>query len=101
MAVKGAEAKQKITQKILETFPNSFIYDKEIRIPVEENGEIIQIKITLTAAKVAVSPDGMEAVPAATPASDGVLDFSTHAERIEPTDEEKHNIASLLQSLGL
>ena len=34
MAVKGAILKQEIAQKILETFPNSFLYNdgKEIRI---------------------------------------------------------------------
>ena len=34
MAAKGTESKAKITEKILEVFNNSFINDKEIRIPM-------------------------------------------------------------------
>ena len=55
---RGAESKELITQKILETFEGSFKYDKEIRIPMLENGEIVQVKVTLTAAKVNVESGG-------------------------------------------
>ena len=50
---RGAEAKKIVIDKLLKTFENSFLYNdgKEIRIPIEENGEIIQIKVALTAAK--------------------------------------------------
>ena len=65
MAARGAEAKLEITKKLLEVFPNSFMYNegKEIRIPVVENGEVIQIKVTLTAAKTNVDIGGDTAVP--------------------------------------
>ena len=100
MAVKGAEAKLEITNKILELFPGSFKYDKEIRIPVIENGEEVQIKISLTAAKVNVERDG------------GVLDFTKKTETtaqttsaapqsFEPTEEEKNIVNDLLSKLGL
>ena len=51
---KGQKAKKIISDKILNIFEDSFLYSdgKEIRIPIEEDGEIIQIKVTLTAAKV-------------------------------------------------
>ena len=39
MAARGAESKAKIIEKILTTFENSFQYDKEVRIPMYENGE--------------------------------------------------------------
>ena len=47
MAARGSEAKEFITKKLLETFDGSFLYNngKEIRIPVTENGENLQIKI--------------------------------------------------------
>ncbi len=94
MAARGAEAKQNITKKILETFDGSFTYDKEIRIPVIENGEVVQIKITLTAAKVNVEHGGDVAVPgAATPA--------TNSQLTELTEEEKKETADLLASLNL
>ena len=100
MEAKGAEAKLEITNKILELFPGSFKYDKEIRIPVIENGEEVQIKVSLTAAKVNVERDG------------GVLDFTKKTETtaqttsaapqsFEPTEEEKNIVNDLLSKLGL
>ena len=103
MAVKGAESKIKISQKILETFDGSFLYNdgKEIRIPLLENGETVQIKVTLTAAKVNVSPDGENAIPGEN-ASDVAMVFAENmVERTAPTAEEKKNVADLLKSLGL
>ena len=49
---KGQIAKQEITKKILETFEGSFLYDggKEIRIPIIEEGNLVQVKVTLTCA---------------------------------------------------
>jgi phenylacetate-coenzyme A ligase PaaK-like adenylate-forming protein len=54
MAAKGAESKEKIVQKILDTFEGAFPYEKEIRIPMNENGEDIEIKVTL------VEPNSIE-----------------------------------------
>ena len=106
MAAKGAEAKLEITNKILELFPGSFKYDKEIRIPWTENGEQVQIKLTLTAAKVMVSAGGDAAVPggaaeevAAAPVQ-ATLDAPKVA-NIETSAAEKENLSKLLRSLGL
>lgn len=54
---KGQASKTQITEKILNTFEGSFICNqgKEIRIPMMENGELVQIKVTLTAAKDNIS----------------------------------------------
>ena len=62
-AITSKDAKEEITKKILEVFPSAFQYDKEIRIPWTENGEQVQIKLTLTAAKVMVNTGGDAAVP--------------------------------------
>lgn len=51
MAAKGTEAKQAVTKILLSTFKGAFLQDKIIRIPMEENGEVIEIKVSLTAAK--------------------------------------------------
>lgn len=53
---RGSASKETITSAILAAFPGSFLYNgnKEIRIPVIEDGEVVQIKVTLTAAKVNV-----------------------------------------------
>ena len=106
MAARGSIAKEEITNKILAEFPGSFKFDKEIRIPVMENGELVQIKITLTAAKVNVENGGDTATPGAdlikgmTQTVEGqVVDSTTMS--IEPTPEEKENVRILLSKLNL
>lgn len=104
MAARGAESKEKVMQVILETFPSAFKYDKEIRIPMYENGEEIQIKVALTAAKTNVESGGDTAVPGATKtvvkeiAATGPVETTGP---VEPTEEEKRNVANLLNMLGL
>jgi hypothetical protein len=108
MAVKGAQAKEQVAQELLNYFGDrAFKYDKEIRVECMENGERVQIKIALTAAKVAVEKDGDVALPGAatvapianTPAS-GTFN-QTPAEAPQPTLQEKETASSLLKSLGL
>ena len=110
MAARGAEAKEKIVNQILASFQGSFKYDKEIRIPVMENGELIQIKVTLTAAKTNVDMGGDTAMPGenlvsmATPAP--ARDFTVtgtpkSVDELKPSEEEKQNMKDLLTKLGL
>ena len=105
MAARGAESKNIITEKILETFEGSFKYDKEIRVPIIENGEEIQIKIVLTAAKTNVAAGGDTALPGTKVIVGGTsLDGTKTGEiksAIEPTAEEKSRVADLFESLGL
>ena len=97
---KGAVAKGEVTKKILASFNGSFEYGKEIRIPLMENGELVQIKVTLTCAKENVECGADNAIPGdfpvinAEPAPD-------RSEPVAPTAEEKQNVAQLLKSLGL
>ena len=106
MAARGSIAKEEITNKILAEFPGSFKFDKEIRVPVMENGELVQIKITLTAAKVNVENGGDTATPGAdlikgmTQTVEGQVADSTTMS-IEPTPEEKENVSILLSKLNL
>ena len=101
MAVRGAILKKEIIQKLLETFPNSFLYNdgKEVRINGMEDGIATQIKITLTAAKVPVEGGNSvvtsNSVEAAVPAQP--------AEKVpdEPTAEEQKRLQDLLAGLGL
>ena len=106
MALKGSQAKEEITKKILEVFPAAFRYDKEIRIPWTEDGEQVQIKVALTAAKVMVNAGGDAAMPgdtveevAAAPVQ-ATLDAPKVA-NIETSAAEKENLSKLLRSLGL
>lgn len=99
MAIKGQKAKQEVAQKILETFNKSFLYNKEIRIPCIEDGAEVQIKVTLTAVKTNVNPDGEVIVPDTENA-----EVAPNVDLTEPaayTETEKKNIATLLKELGL
>jgi hypothetical protein len=92
---KGAIAKEEVTAKILEVFDGAFKYDKEIRIPVMEGGELVQIKVTLTCAKANVEPEGDFPAPVDAPVTP-VTNTS-----IEPTEDEKATVAALLKKLGM
>lgn len=91
MAAKGAIAKQEILETLKETFPNSFMEDAKIlRIPWIENGETVEIKITMTAAKNLLGGSAKEA-PAAKE-----VNISLTA----PTDAEKADIEAMIRALG-
>ncbi len=101
---KGAVAKKYIFDTLLKTFEDSFMYNngKELRVNIDEEGNPVQIKITLTAAKEAVSPEG-EVLKAAATASETTTPVSEPepSKLVEPTEEEKQNVETLLKSLGL
>lgn len=98
MAIRGAESKSAITQKILDTFDGAFLYDKEIRIPMNENGEIVQIKCVLTCAKVNVGTDN-NATNIST--IENSFNAEVKTQTIELTEEEKNNVNTLIEKLGL
>lgn len=98
MAAKGTEAKNFITQTILQTFEGSFIYGgKEIRVPYSEDGNRVEIKITLTCAKENVGGDDNDF----TIKQEDAENMVAKAVSVIPTAEEKANIATLMERLGL
>lgn len=101
MAAKGALAKEDVMKKILEVFPGSFKYDKELRIPMVENGEPLQIKVTLTAAKNMVDAGGDVMMPGEFAKSTAPAQLKQDAVMAEPTAEEKQNVKNLMTMLGL
>ena len=101
MAARGSESKNIITAKLLETFAGSFIYDKNIIIPMVENGENLQIKIALTCAKTNVESGMDNAIPGAeisTTVAPKAIDNHGVA---EVTEEEKQNVLKAMKALGL
>ena len=104
MAAKGSIAKVDIFKKILDTFNGSFMNgEKELRIPWMENGELLEIKVTLTAAKdilgdcgakSQVNPTYTEPVNTSTPMSTQTVNAPS-----EPTEEEKERIAKLVAAM--
>lgn len=104
MALKGSLSKESVTKKILATFEGSFQYEKEIRIPMIENGEEIQLKLVLTCAKTNVVPGGDIATPGEINFGEDtskVVPESGQINHIEPTQEEKDNISRLAKMLNL
>ena len=103
---RGAESKAKIETKILSTFEGSFKHEKEIRIPIEENGDIVQIKVVLTCAKTNVESGSDVAIPqkkAETKVSDTSSQFggAVDGKPTELTEQEKQRTADLVARLGL
>ena len=100
---KGAESKTKIQKQILEAFPGSFLYNdgKEIRVPMVEGGEQVQIKIALTCAKENVEIGADNAIPGDFPAPKMTAPTPVNTAPVQPSTEEKQKVADLLKSLGL
>jgi len=92
MAVRGSESKEKITKALLQIFNGAFVNDKEIRIPVREGGETIQIKVTLTAAKENINTSDLTA-------SEGVV--SADNGNRELTEDEIKEVRKILEDLNL
>ena len=96
MAARGQELKNQIVNKILEVFPNSFINGKEIRICGNENGEEVQIKVTLTAAKENIVNEAVEKPTIAATTTPSTDDYT-----VEITSKEKRTVAEMLAALNL
>jgi hypothetical protein len=101
MALKGTILKKEITDKILEVFPGSFLYNdgKEIRIPGMEEGQLLQVKVALTCAKTNVEQNGENAIPGEEMPVTTTETVSQTS--VEVSQEEKDNVKKLMASLGL
>ena len=98
MAAKGTESKNIIFSKVQEVYPEAFWEEegKILRIPMNENGNIVEIKVTLTAAKNIL---GNGETPSAFSAAS--IPTETAKPVAEMTEEEKNNVAMLLASMNL
>lgn len=97
MAMRGTEAKKIIREKILETFEGSFIYqEKEIRIPILEDGYRVEVKVALTCAKENVGVDKygrpLEKIEDPT---------KNKPKEIYPSQKEQDDLHNLMESLGI
>lgn len=103
MAAKGTESKKIIFNKLQELFSNSFFEeeDKILRIPLDENGTRVEIKVTLTAAKNNLGEGGTTPLSAFSNDQVSNVVSTPNTEELEPTQEEKDNVSKLLASLGL
>lgn len=89
---KGSASKEIIFAKMQEVFAGSFMADaKTLRIPMEEDGQLLEVKVTLTAAK-----DILGQAP--TPAKGNVTQNGGNV--TAPTAEEKARVESMIRALG-
>ena len=96
MAIKGSIAKEEIIKRMMEVFEDSFMNDKTLIIPMMENGEEVQIKLTLTASKTNIPhSNGKAEIPTTVAAG-----MSNPVEVVEPTEEEKQRVVDLINKLG-
>lgn len=94
---KGTQSKEAIFQKMLDTFSGSFMQDnKTLRIPMMEDGSLIEIKVSLTAAKDILG-DGSSNIN-----SNSSIDEESEPISSDPmpTPEEKQYVIDLLDSLN-
>lgn len=106
MAARGTESKNKIFKALQDIYPNAFWEDegKILRVPLDENGNRVEIKVSLTAAKSNLGGEDAVSAFAAAPISNVPVENNTYLPNpinYEPTDEEKANIEVMLKSLGL
>lgn len=95
---KGNIAKENIAKRIAQAFGSDYLgeFDKKIYVLGEENGEKIQIAISMTCPKVAV------VIEKEKPAEMNFEEMpAIESKPVEISDEEKKNIADLLLRLGL
>ena len=101
---RGSIAKENVTKLIARTFGNDFVgeFDKKLYVWAEENGEKIQIAISMTCPKNPIGAIDYSAEPG------NKLDFENmSAAAVQPvggaeiTEDEKKNIADLMARLGL
>ena len=90
---RGADSKNVVIAKIQEVFPNAFFVDgKELRIPMIEGDEEVQIKVALTCAKENVPHDGM---------AETLVAEDTPAASPEISQEEKDRVQAMMAKLNL
>ena len=96
---KGAIAKQVVEDKLREVFGKDFlgIADKKIYVQAEEDGQMIQVAITMTCPKTPFITDGdtVDGFP------EGNFAAPTEYKPAEITSDELDNVRKMIKELGL
>lgn len=112
MAAKGTEAKEKLIKSFIEASGDNYIgiSDKKYYFWSFENGEKVQVAVSLTCPKTPVEIG--DSIPIAKPSfsdgfdwgeesGDGAVNAIASPKTTEVSEEEKANIALLMEKLGL
>ncbi len=101
MAARGAIAKQKICEKIAQTFGQDYVgeFDKKIYIWADDGGERVQIALSMTCPKTFIG----ESAPVV--GNDGGMNFEfttpTSISTNEIAEKELEEVHKLMEALGL
>lgn len=103
---KGTIAKQNVQKMIQSAFGSNYIgeFDKKIYVWAEENGERVQIALSMTCPKNPVATNTIVAIVGDKMDFEAPAVVTTVATSFEPaeiTDEERANVAALMARLGL
>ena len=97
---KGAESKTKLFSDIKNLYPDAFWEDegKILRVPMMEGSNIVEIKVTLTAAKTNMGSGEIKGAFGTTTTTPSVFNMpsETTANLTEITEEQKQNVANLI-----
>lgn len=101
MAARGSVAKEQVAKRMADAFGVDWIgeRDKKYYVWANENGERVQIAISMTCPKTPIGEAGA-------PADSNVLNFEDGTTaggktQVEITVDEKKNVADLMARLGL
>lgn len=96
---KGTEAKNLVAKKIAEAFGVDYIgeFDKKIYVQAKENGEWVQIALTMTCPKNPIVTPDMKATLGIKESSNVI----PTNERVDISEEERDNVINLMEKLGL
>ncbi len=100
MATRGTVAKEVVAQKIIKAFGDDYVatVDKKIYVTAMENGELVQVAISMTCPKTLVSPTDKESK------SSDYLDWSSDEQNPNPVEispEDDAKVRELMQKLGI
>ena len=91
---KGQVAKEKLFAKIMEVFPNAFWEEqnKILRVPMDDGGTDVEIKVALTCAKDIIGGGATEVASSESPVS------STTDATPAPTEQEVNDLKNLFSN---
>ena len=99
---RGAIAKQVITKKLQDTFGADFLgeVDKKIYLQAPENGEMVQIAISMTCPKNTIEVSNAPVV------SNGMIDFEAQDVKVathttEISEDERATVVEMMKRFGL
>ena len=100
--VRGAIAKQVITKKLQDAFGADFLgeVDKKIYLQAPENGEMVQIAISMTCPKNTIEVSNAPVI------NNGMIDFEAQDVKVathttEISEDERATVVEMMKRFGL